>query len=242
MPLGTLILRLLGWTRIHGINQTFASILGMTGAGVGIYMSTLYNRVSYSLEFLQATLTLHQEQEIQLWPSSARSPRHISDAHPTRPRHNAPSHLQTNPTNHKNGTHTRLARPHRHRLRHSQRFPVSNLLSPTYPIPTNPSPVASLSPSLPTTTTSSLLSSCSWALSPSLSLSSRPAARLARQEKREKRIITEERNHRNYSRVRHLGLIFGWRVWEIRLITRSRLWSLGAGFSWHFYSISMCLR
>jgi hypothetical protein len=132
MPLGTLILRLLGWTRIHGINQTLASILGIAGAGIGIYISTLYNRVSYSPEFLQAVLTLYQGQEIQLGPSNTRSPRHNSNAHPTRPRHNAPSHLQTNPTNHKNGTHTRLAWPHRHRLRHSQRFPVSNLLSPTF--------------------------------------------------------------------------------------------------------------
>jgi hypothetical protein len=191
LPLGTLILRLFGWTRIHGINQTFASILGMTGAGVGIYMSTLYNRVSYSLEFLQATLTLYQEQEIQLWPSSARSPRHISDAHPTRPWHNTPSHIQTNQTNHEGGTHSCLARPHRHYLRHSQWFPVSTILSPTYSIPTNNSPpAASLSPSPQTMTSSSSPSSYLWPLSPSPSLSSEPAARLAKHEKREKRITS----------------------------------------------------
>jgi len=59
MPLGTLILRVLGWTRIHGINQTLASILGITGAGIGIYISTLYNRVSYSPGFSQTVLTLY---------------------------------------------------------------------------------------------------------------------------------------------------------------------------------------
>jgi hypothetical protein len=139
MPLGTLIVRLLGWSRIHGINQTFASILAIIGAAIGIYISTLYNRVSYSLEFLQAALTLYQEQEIQLWPSNLRSHGHNSNAHPTRPRHNAPSHLQANQTNHEDGTHSRLARPHRHHLRNSQRFPVSNFLSPTYPIPANTS-------------------------------------------------------------------------------------------------------
>ena len=93
MPLGTLILRMFGWTRIHGINQVFASILGITGAGIGIYMSTLYNRVSYSPQFLHAALTLYAEQEIQLWPSNLRSHCYNSNAHPARPGHNAPSHL-----------------------------------------------------------------------------------------------------------------------------------------------------
>jgi hypothetical protein len=46
MPLGALILRVLGWPRIHGINQILASILGIIGAIAGIYIGTLYNRVS----------------------------------------------------------------------------------------------------------------------------------------------------------------------------------------------------
>ena len=133
MPLSTLTLRLFKWTRMHGIDQTFASLLGLIGASVGIYISTLYNRVSYSPEFLQAALTLYQEQEIQLWPSSTRPPRHISNAHRTHPWHNALSHLQTNQTDYKNSTHSRLAWPPRYHLRHSQRFPVSNFLSRTHP-------------------------------------------------------------------------------------------------------------
>ena len=40
LPLGTLILRVLGWTRIHGINQILASVLGLVGAGLGIYIIT----------------------------------------------------------------------------------------------------------------------------------------------------------------------------------------------------------
>ena len=70
MPLGTLILRISDGQEYTVLSQTFASILGMIGAGIGIYMSTLYNRVSYSLEFFHAALTFYQEQEIQLWPSS----------------------------------------------------------------------------------------------------------------------------------------------------------------------------
>lgn len=46
MPFGMLLLRVMGWTRLHGINQIFASILGLIGAALGIYLGTLYNRVS----------------------------------------------------------------------------------------------------------------------------------------------------------------------------------------------------
>jgi hypothetical protein len=63
MPLGTLILRVLGWTRIHGINQTLASILGIVGAAIGIYIGTLYNRVSPHRN-LKTVLILFLEQEI----------------------------------------------------------------------------------------------------------------------------------------------------------------------------------
>lgn len=45
MPMGVLVLRLGGWVRWHGVNQGVALILVVTGAGLGFYISTLYNRV-----------------------------------------------------------------------------------------------------------------------------------------------------------------------------------------------------
>lgn len=44
MPFGIIILRVLGWVRWHGINQGFAAILVLVGAGLGIYIGTMYNR------------------------------------------------------------------------------------------------------------------------------------------------------------------------------------------------------
>jgi Cytochrome domain of cellobiose dehydrogenase len=58
LPVGTLILRVMGWTKVHGINQTFASILGLIGAGLGIYIGTLFNRVSNSYLLLSRADTL----------------------------------------------------------------------------------------------------------------------------------------------------------------------------------------
>jgi hypothetical protein len=46
MPIGALILSLLGGVRWHWLNQVLASGLAILGAGVGIYLSTLYNNLS----------------------------------------------------------------------------------------------------------------------------------------------------------------------------------------------------
>lgn len=45
MPMGVLVLRLGGWVRWHGVNQGVALVGVITGAGLGIHISTLYNRV-----------------------------------------------------------------------------------------------------------------------------------------------------------------------------------------------------
>jgi hypothetical protein len=44
MPFGVIILRVLGWVKWHAINQTFAAILTLIGAGLGIYIGQMYNR------------------------------------------------------------------------------------------------------------------------------------------------------------------------------------------------------
>ncbi len=44
MPFGLLVLRIMGWVRWHGINQTFAAILALIGMCCGIYLGTMYNR------------------------------------------------------------------------------------------------------------------------------------------------------------------------------------------------------
>jgi len=44
MPLGLLILRILGSVKWHAINQAVATTLAIIGAALGIYISTMYNR------------------------------------------------------------------------------------------------------------------------------------------------------------------------------------------------------
>jgi hypothetical protein len=44
MPLGLVILRVLGWPKWHGINQTFAAVLALIGAALGIVIGRWFNR------------------------------------------------------------------------------------------------------------------------------------------------------------------------------------------------------
>ncbi|OTB01476.1 putative iron reductase domain protein [Hypoxylon sp. CI-4A] len=43
-PFGSFVLRLGGWVRWHGINQTFALVLAIIGSGLGFSISKTYNR------------------------------------------------------------------------------------------------------------------------------------------------------------------------------------------------------
>ncbi len=49
MPMGILVIRLGEWVRWHAVNQAIALALVLVGAGLGIYISTLYLRVSSHL-------------------------------------------------------------------------------------------------------------------------------------------------------------------------------------------------
>jgi len=46
MPLGVVILRVLNSPKWHGYNQALSFVIGLLGIFVGIYISTMYNRVS----------------------------------------------------------------------------------------------------------------------------------------------------------------------------------------------------
>lgn len=46
MPFGMVILRIMESVRWHAVNQSVAAILAIIGAGLGIYIGTMYNRVS----------------------------------------------------------------------------------------------------------------------------------------------------------------------------------------------------
>jgi disulfide bond formation protein DsbB len=45
MPLALLILRVINSPRFHAIFQVFAAVLAILGAGIGIYIGLMYNRV-----------------------------------------------------------------------------------------------------------------------------------------------------------------------------------------------------
>jgi hypothetical protein len=46
MPLGVLILRILNSPKWHGFNQALSAVVAIIGLFLGIYISTMYNRVS----------------------------------------------------------------------------------------------------------------------------------------------------------------------------------------------------
>ncbi len=53
MPMGILILRLLGSVKYHGWNQAASSAIGIIGAFLGVYCGTMYNRVcSFTLPII----------------------------------------------------------------------------------------------------------------------------------------------------------------------------------------------
>jgi len=45
MPVGILILRIMNSPRWHGFNQAFSAVVAIIGALLGVYISTMYNRV-----------------------------------------------------------------------------------------------------------------------------------------------------------------------------------------------------
>lgn len=45
MPVGILILRVMNSPRWHGFNQAFSAVVAIIGALLGVYISTMYNRV-----------------------------------------------------------------------------------------------------------------------------------------------------------------------------------------------------
>jgi hypothetical protein len=48
MPFGVLVLRIFNSPKWHGLNQSLSASGALLGAGLGIYISTMYNRVSFS--------------------------------------------------------------------------------------------------------------------------------------------------------------------------------------------------
>ena len=46
MPLGIMILRIFHSPKWHGLNQSFSAAIAFLGAGGGVYIGTMYNRVS----------------------------------------------------------------------------------------------------------------------------------------------------------------------------------------------------
>ena len=47
-PLGAVLLRLLEKVKVHGVVQSVGALAAIIGTGLGVYLSTMYNQVSYS--------------------------------------------------------------------------------------------------------------------------------------------------------------------------------------------------
>jgi hypothetical protein len=98
-PLGSLLISVLHKALWHGAVQILALLMVITGFGLGIYLSTQYNKVCQSC---LSILTLHQEltivlpvQALRLSPPANRPPTPHLHAHPTRPRPPSPPHPET---------------------------------------------------------------------------------------------------------------------------------------------------
>lgn len=47
MPLGIMILRIFNSVKLHALNQSLSAAGALLGAGLGVYIGTMYNRVSF---------------------------------------------------------------------------------------------------------------------------------------------------------------------------------------------------
>ena len=65
MPLGILIIRLGEWARWHAFNQGLALLLVLVGAGLGFYISGLYNRVSFFFFLLFFSFFFHPTPDVE---------------------------------------------------------------------------------------------------------------------------------------------------------------------------------
>ncbi len=57
MPMGIVLLRILDKPGWHGYHQALSVVIAISGAGVGIYMGTVYNRVSSHAKLKMTVLT-----------------------------------------------------------------------------------------------------------------------------------------------------------------------------------------
>ena len=99
-PLGSLLVSVLHKALWHGVVQILALLMIVTGFGVGIYLSTQYNKVCeayLAVDFgLKTDSLILSVQEIRFRPPTHRPPDPDRNADPTRPRPPPPPHLETN--------------------------------------------------------------------------------------------------------------------------------------------------
>jgi hypothetical protein len=123
MPFGIVFLRIFHSVKLHALNQTLSAAGAILGGGLGIYIGTMYNRVSNSNPNVKIDTDGTTVQELRLSPSNLRHRHHNRHDRAVGPRIHAPQTIQADSASHQARPLSRLARSNRHPLRHRQRLP-----------------------------------------------------------------------------------------------------------------------
>ena len=111
MPLGYMLMRIFQSPKWHGLNQSLSATGALVGAGLGVYISTMYNRVS-SFDFpnVEQDVDGITVQKLQLSTSNFRHSYHSRHNNPMDPRLLPPQNLRSHNGPHKTRPYPYLAR------------------------------------------------------------------------------------------------------------------------------------
>ena len=103
MPFGVVVLRIFNRPKWHGLNQTLSACGALIGAGLGIYISTMYNRVSSCFCEIGEGTDIIIVQKLQFSSSSLWPPYYCRNDWTVDPGLPSPSNLQTHKGTHEAG-------------------------------------------------------------------------------------------------------------------------------------------